>query len=163
MTEQATRGHPESYLRLGEKIAALRGRGICYQCHDLATGEVFPEQPVIHDDERLRVVLDQHPRAHGHTIVVWKPHRNDFTELAPEETTELFAACTTVANAIQRVLGAEKVYLVTMCDGTPNHLHVQLLPRYPGESIGSKRLVAPRQLLVDGDELAAAIRAELPL
>ena len=142
-------------------MAELRARGVCYICHDLATGEVFPHLPVIHDDERFRVVLDLNLKAHGQMTVVYKPDRADFTELMPEETAALITLCTRVANAITQGLGAEKVYLVTMCDGEINHLHVQLLPRYPGEAIGSKRLVGQRSPLERGEELAATIRAAL--
>lgn len=156
-----TTNHPSSYLRLGERVAELRAQGICPTCHDQATGELFGDQPVIVEDDRFRVALEQHPRAHGHTIVVYKPHRDDFTQLAPDETAALFTLATRVANALKRALGAEKVYLVTMCDGSPNHLHLQLLPRLPGEPTGSRRFVAPRSVLTDGARLAATIRAAL--
>lgn len=159
LPEQASQSPPESYLRIAARVAELRARDVCYICHDLATGEVFPGQPIVHDDERFRVVLDLNPKAHGHAIVVYKPHRADFTELVPEETAALFTLCTRVANAIKQGLGAEKVYLVTMCDGGLNHLHVQLLPRYAGEANGSKRFVSPRYPLQGGEETASAIHA----
>ena len=92
-------------------------------------------------------MLDLNLKAHGQMIVVYKPDRADFTELMPEETAALITLCTRVANAITQGLGAEKVYLVTMCDGETNHLHVQLLPRYPGEAIGFKRLAGARSPL----------------
>jgi dATP pyrophosphohydrolase len=152
---------PSSYQRLGKRVAELRGRGICPTCHDLATGELFGDQSVILDDDRFRVALEQHPRARGHTIIIYKPHRDDFTELTPDETSALFGLATRVANALKQALGAEKVYLVTMCDGMPNHLHLQLLPRLPGEPIGSRRFTAPRGVLEDGERLATAIRAAL--
>jgi len=153
---------PASSERIAVKVADLRARGVCYICHDLATGEVFSDQPVILEDERFRVVLDLNPKARGHTIVVYKPHRADFTDLMPEETAALFTLCTRVANAIKQGLGAEKVYLVTMCDGAINHLHVQLLPRYAGEAIGSKRFVGRRVPIEGGEEVAATIRGALP-
>ncbi len=150
--------HPPAYIALSEKIVALKAAGVCYQCHDLATGELFADQTVIADEERIRIVLDSNPKSHGHTIIVWKPHRADFSALEPAETAELFVRCTEVANAIKRGLGAEKVYLVTMCDGEPNHIHIQLIPRYAGEGIGSKRFVAPRGPIENADTTATAIR-----
>jgi len=145
--------------RLAQRIAALRAQGICYSCHDLATGELFGAQPVIYEDDAFRVVLDCYPRMKGHTIIVYKPHREDISELAEDEAARLFALCLRVIRAIKRGLGAEKVYLNTMCDGGINHLHVQLFPRYPGDPIGSKRFVAERGPLVDGAATAAHIRA----
>ena len=90
------------------------------------------------------------PRVRGQTIVVSKSHRADCTERTPEETASCFTLCTHVANAIKAAFGAEKVYLVTMCDGGPNHLHIQLLPRYAGERLARSGscavlLLAPRR------------------
>lgn len=160
-TTNRTKNHPLSYQRLDERVAELRRQGICPTCRDLATGELFGDQFVVFDDDTFRVVLEGHPRAHGHTIIVYKPHRDDFTQLAPDETSALFGLATRVANALMQALGAEKIYLVTMCDGMPNHLHLQLLPRLPGEPTGSRRFVAPRGVLADGERLAASIRAAL--
>ena len=146
---------------LDRVIDGLRSRGICYICRDLETGEVFGEQPTVYDDERLRVVLTLFPRMKGHTIVIFKPHREDISEINGEETSEIFGLCVRMTNAIKRGLGAEKVYMNTMCDGEINHLHIQLFPRYPGERIGSSRFVAPRGPLTDGDETARRIRDAL--
>ncbi len=156
-----TSERPAGYIALSERIQRLKDAGICYLCHDLATGEVFGDQPTVADEERIQIVLDSNPKAHGHTIVVWKPHRADFSELEPEETAELFTRCTDVANAIKRGLGAEKVYLVTMCDGEPNHLHIQLIPRYPGKPIGSKRLAGTRSPIREADATITALRKAL--
>ncbi len=161
MSSHPGNDHPLSYGQIAARIENLRARNICYSCHDLATGEVFPGQPIILDDDRFRVVLDPNPRVHGHTIVVYKPHRTDFTELTPEETTSLFTLCTRVANGIKAALGAEKACLVTMCDGGHNHLHVQVLPCYAGDPVGSKRLVASRAPLQRGEEQPAAIHSAL--
>lgn len=152
---------PAEYIALSERIQHLKDAGICCQCHDLVTGEVFGEQPIVADEDRIRIVLDPYPKGHGHTIVIWKPHRSDFSELEPHETAELFTRCTEVANAIKRGLGAEKVYLVTTCDGESNHLHIQLIPRYPGEPIGSKRLAGPRTPIRDAETTISALRREL--
>ncbi|MBI5931130.1 MAG: HIT family protein [Chloroflexi bacterium] len=146
---------------LTTKIEALRQQGICYVCHDLQTGELFGAQSVIYEDADFRVVLELHPRMVGHTIVLYKPHREDVSELTNSETAHVFQMCVKVIQAIKQALGAEKVYMVTMCDGPINHLHIQLLPRYPDEPIGSKRLVSPRGVLVDAEKTAAAIRQAL--
>ena len=124
-------------------------------------GRSSASSPTVYDDERLRVVLTLFPRMKGHTIVIFKPHREDISEINGEETSEIFGLCVRMTNAIKRGLGAEKVYMNTMCDGEINHLHIQLFPRYPGERIGSSRFVAPRGPLTDGDETARRIRAAL--
>ena len=146
---------------LDRVIDGLRSQGICYICRDLETGDIFGYQPMIYDDERLRVVLSLFPRMKGHTIVVFKPHREDISEITGGETSEIFGLCVRLTNAIKRGLGAEKVYLNTMCDGEINHLHIQLFPRYTGERIGSSRFVAPRGPLNNGGETARRIRDAL--
>lgn len=143
------------------QIAALQKQGVCYICHDFATGEVFGGQTIIYNDDLFRVVLDDYPRMPGHTIVVYKPHREDISALSCEEAGQLFDFCCKIIRAIKVGLGAEKVYLNTMCDGGINHLHLQLFPRYPGDPVGSARFVAPRGPLVNGETIAQAIRSAL--
>jgi diadenosine tetraphosphate (Ap4A) HIT family hydrolase len=146
---------------LDRKIGLLRSEGVCYICRDLETGEFFGQQPTIYDDDRLRVVLALFPRMKGHTIVIFKPHREDISEVTGDEASEIFQLCVRLVNAIKRGLDAEKVYLNTMCDGEINHLHIQLFPRYAGERIGSSRFVAPRGPLIDGKDTAGRIRDAL--
>jgi histidine triad (HIT) family protein len=146
---------------LMQKINALRQQGICYSCHHAATGEVFQNEAIVYEDAAFSVKLDPYPRTPGHTIVVYKPHREDISELTDAEAAAVFQLCVRLVRALKRALGAEKVYLNTMCDGGINHLHVQLFPRYRGDPIGSTRFVAPRSPLVDGPETAKRIRDAL--
>lgn len=147
--------------QLMQRIEELRQQGMCYTCHDQKTGELFSRQHVVYEDDLYRVALDLYPRMPGHTIVVYKPHREDLSELEPEEAGKLFAFCVLVVQAIKEALGAEKVYLNTMCDGGINHLHLQLFPRYPRNGIGSTRFVLPREPVTNGEETASRIRQEL--
>jgi diadenosine tetraphosphate (Ap4A) HIT family hydrolase len=151
----------QAYARLRQTIEELQAKGICYACHDLKTGELFRDQHVLFEDSHFRVALDQNPRMRGHTIVLYKPHREDLSELTGEEAGRIFAFCVLVVRAIKEGLGAEKVYLNTMCDGDINHFHIQLFPRYAGDPIGSKRFVAPRGPVVDGADTAWRIREAL--
>ncbi len=147
---------------LGRRVEELRRQGICDACYDLETGgELYGDEHTIYEDHLFKVKLETYPRARGHTIVVYKPHRLDISELSEEEAGQVFEMCVRMVKAIKEGLRAEKVYLVTMCDGILNHLHLQLLPRYPGEKIGSTRFVAPRGPLVDGDSTAGRIRSAL--
>jgi diadenosine tetraphosphate (Ap4A) HIT family hydrolase len=144
-----------------QKINALRQQGVCYSCHHAATGEVFQNEAIVYEDAAFSVKLDPYPRTRGHTIVVYKPHREDISELNDAEAAALFQLCVRLVRALKQSLGAEKVYLNTMCDGGINHLHVQLFPRYAGDPIGSTRFVAPRSPLADGPETAKKIRDAL--
>lgn len=133
-------------------------QGRCFQCREQSSGDVLGPQHLITDDADVRVVLALDPRVPGHTIVVWKPHVQDFTGLDDEATSRLFTVCRDVARALRTSLtGVERVYQVTMCDGEVNHLHIQLIPRYAGTPIGSRRLVDQRGPVLDGEQLVAAV------
>ena len=157
----ATAAWQQQREQLNRRVEELRQAGICYTCHDLRTGELFGDQHIVYEDELFRIALEPYPRARGHTIVVYKPHREDISQLSEEEACRVFQVCVRAVKAIKEALGAEKVYLNTMCDGSINHLHLQLFPRYGGDPIGSKRFVAERQPLANGQEIAHRIRASL--
>jgi len=147
---------------LGRRIEALRRQGICYQCYNAETGgSLFGHEHIIYEDHSFKVVLEPYPRTRGHTIVVYKPHREDISKLTEDEAGKLFVLCVRMVKAMKAGLGADKVYLNTMCDGGMNHLHVQLLPRYAGDETGSTLFVAPRGPLVDGGVIASRIRSAL--
>jgi histidine triad (HIT) family protein len=151
----------QAYTTLRRTIENLQAKGICYACRDLETGELFRDQNVVFEDSQFRVALDLNPRMRGHTIILYKPHREDLSELTGEEAGPIFAFCVLVTRAIKEALGADKVYVNTMCDGEINHFHLQLFPRYPGDRIGSQRFVAPRGPVVDGADTARRIREAL--
>ena len=103
--------------QLNTRVEELRRQGICYSCYDQQTGEVFGDRDVIYEDDLFKVVLDLYPRMKGHTILVYKPHREDLSELSDDEAGRVFQMCVRIVKAIKEGLGAEKVYLNTMCDG----------------------------------------------
>jgi hypothetical protein len=43
--------------QLNQRIVAVRQQGLCYSCHDLATGSIFGNQAVIYDDELFRFLI----------------------------------------------------------------------------------------------------------
>ncbi len=151
----------QDYTTLRRTISDLQAKGTCYACYDLKTGELFRGQHLVFENALFRVALDMNPRMRGHTIILYKRHREDVSELAPEEAGRIFAFCVLVTCAIKEGLGAEKVYVNTMCDGGINHFHLQLFPRYRGDPIGSERFVAPRGPVVDGADTARRIREPL--
>ncbi len=144
------------------EVRRLQAAGRCYQCHDQQVGGILlGRETVIAVRGPVRVSLSADPRVVGHTIVGWLPHLPDFLEMDDAETATLFNAAREVGLALREAVGCERVYLVTMCDGELNHLHLQLIPRYAGTPIGSRRLVDPRQPLRGAAELTTAVRDRL--
>src|SRR5436190_676193 len=107
-------GTAQQRALLMQRIEELRRQGVCYACQDLVTGDLFRDQEVVFEDSYFRVALDLYPRMRGHTIVLYKPHREDLSELTEEEAGRVFAFCVLVIRAIKEGLGADKVYLNTM-------------------------------------------------
>lgn len=52
----------------------------------------------------------------------------------------------------KEIIGAEKVYLCTVCDGKRNHLHFSLFPRLKGETIGFGNFVKEDGIIMDYHE-----------
>ncbi|WP_152365334.1 HIT family protein [Microlunatus speluncae] len=144
------------------EVRRLQAAGQCYQCHDqLLGGTLLGRDTVIARRGPVQAALSADPRAPGHTIVGWLPHVQDFLGLDEAETATLFTAAREVGLALREAVGCERVYLVTMSDGELNHLHLQLIPRYAGTPIGSRRLLDPRRPLRGAAELTAAVRTRL--
>ena len=147
---------------IAERVVALRTKGVCPTCHDLEAGDLFGSNGrLLFEDERFLVVLERFPRMWGHSVIVYKPHRDDISELGDDEAGSVMLMVLRIVRALKEGLSAEKVYVNTMCDGTPNHLHFQLFPRFAGDEIGSRRFVLPRAPIEGAEQAAAAVRRAL--
>ena len=140
-----------------QRIEALKRSGTCYVCQDLKTGEVFGKQPVIYEDDLFRIVLDPYPRVEGQAILVFKPHRDDLAAVTDGEARVISQMCVRLVRAIKEALGAEKVYMLTMCDGPISHLNFQFFPRFPGNMIGLRRLGMDRRPIENAAETAEKV------
>jgi len=96
--------------RLISRVAELRAQGKCPTCHDLESGEPYGRgDRLIYEDDRFVVLFERFPRMPGHTIVVYKPHREDVSELTEAEGADVMTMCLRVISALKASLGAEKV------------------------------------------------------
>lgn len=110
-------------------LAAFRERGERYECRQISHGDVFPGQPVVWENDRCISVLICFRVRPATTLLIFKPNREDIGTLTDDEASDLMSQVMRPTRALKTALGAEKVYVPTMCDRVPNHLHVQLLPR----------------------------------
>ena len=108
--------------------------------------------------EAVVCFLEEYPRTAAHTIILTKEHYEDISEMPIEVGTAVMEAATHVINKIKKVLGAEKVYMCTMCDDGRNHLHFQLIPRYAENVIGSKLFTSERGVVVIDKEIIGKLR-----
>ena len=138
--------------RMAMRVRACGETGECPTCVDLSDGEIYRERQnrVFFENDHVICVLEKYPRNLGHSIVIVKEHREDISELLPEELGEVYSTLHQCIAAPKMVLGPEKVYLCSMCDGRRNHLHYQLIPRMPDDSVvGSSVFVNDRKVLED--------------
>lgn len=155
------KAHRENRAGRARQLAA---QGICPTCRNFETGDIYPPAGpwTFHEDDLAICMLEQYPRNPGHSILLLKAHYEDIADLPPEVGARLFPLIHAMTNALKIVLGAEKVYMCTMCDGLRNHLHLQFLPRLPGDTIrGSGLFVKERRVLAESEPLVARLREEM--
>ena len=137
------------------KIRDFQNKGICFSCENFITGDIFPDEGlIIYEDEMIRCQFEKYPRANGQTIIVSKDHYEDISEMPLELGTYILRVSNLIIQLHKEILGAEKVYMCTICDGKRNHLHFQLLPRLKGETTGYQNFVREEGILMDYKENA---------
>ena len=145
-----------------QKIKELQEKGICFGCYNFNTGDIFPDDGLIfYEDEKVRCQFEKYPRATGQTIIVSKEHYEDISEMPLELGIHILKISDAIIKLHKEILGAEKVYMCTICDGKRNHLHFQLFPRLKGEPIGYKNFVREEGILMDYHETVELYKNKL--
>ena len=123
---------------------------------------------IVYEDDVTVAFLDVNPLARGHTLVVPKAHRERVNDLDPSEAGPVFRAVATVSAAVEAAVDAPAT-TVAINNGQAAgqevpHLHVHVVPRWPGDGAGPIHgLFGDRPDLDDAemDEIEAEIGAEL--
>ncbi|MBC7222086.1 HIT family protein [Candidatus Bipolaricaulota bacterium] len=129
----------------------------------IAQGQLFAH--LLYEDDRVLAFLDAEPMVPGHTLVVPKAHVERFTELPEEEASRIFAVAVRVGRALQEALGAPG-FTVGLNDGRVAgqgvpHVHLHLIPRFPGDGGKSLHSILPYRPLRTDPEIASRVRAIL--
>lgn len=144
--------------------AMLTDSGICPTCYDREHGNVLYgdcSDKMLFENEMFECLLAGNPRAPGHTIIISKQHYKDMMEIPDDLCREIFIFAKKAMQTMKVVYGAESVYLCTMCDGSMNHFHLQLIPRYSYEKRGSRNFVKERQQFIPDPEKIEQLRIML--
>lgn len=148
--------------KLKNKVLSLQEKGICPSCSNTDNGDVYPNEGLIfYEDDQVICLFEKYPRALGHTIILSKAHYEDISDMPIELGTHILVVSKRIIDLLKEKIGAEKVYMCTMCDGKRNHLHFQLLPRLAGETIGSKNFVRERGVISDYSDIVEAFKKGL--
>jgi diadenosine tetraphosphate (Ap4A) HIT family hydrolase len=115
----------------------------CAFCH------LSPEH-IVHQSEFCLVIRDAYPISPGHTLIVARRHVASFFDVTDDERTDLMQLVVQARESLVREFGPAG-YNIGINDGpaagqTVPHLHIHLIPRYPGDRVdprGGVRWVLP--------------------
>ncbi len=149
-------------IRRRNLISDYQEKGVCFSCQNFITGDIFPDDGlIIYEDELVRCQFEKYPKATGQTIIVSKQHYEDISEMPIDLGTYILKVSDAIIKLHKEILGAEKVYMCTICDGKRNHLHFMLLPRLKGDTIGYQNFAREEGVLTDYQETANLYREAL--
>jgi diadenosine tetraphosphate (Ap4A) HIT family hydrolase len=92
---------------------------------------------VVQDSEHAVVIRDGFPVSPGHTLIIVKRHVASFFEVTDAERVDLMSLLAAARNDLDRQFDPAG-YNIGINDGaaagqTVPHLHIHLIPRYPGD------------------------------
>lgn len=92
---------------------------------------------VIYEDKDALAVLDIHPRAPGHTMILSKVHAENLLDLSDKEIGPVFLAVKKVTDLLKRKLKPIG-FTIGINHGKVSgqvidHLHVHIIPRWQGD------------------------------
>lgn len=92
---------------------------------------------VVYEDERVLGILDIHPVAPGHVMVIPKVHSENLTDLPDAEVGPVFMAVKTVLGKLKSALSPDG-FTIGINHGKVSgqvidHLHIHLIPRFNGD------------------------------
>lgn len=140
------------------------------QVHNEATGCLFCrigkkeiEAEIIYEDDVSVAILDIHPRAPGHTMVIPRLHRETILDVPEEELKPLFSAVKTVVSLLSKSLHPEG-FTIGINQGKASgqlvdHLHIHAIPRFLNDGGGSIHSVVDNKSGGTVQETAAKIRS----
>ncbi|HXJ35937.1 MAG TPA: HIT family protein [Candidatus Eisenbacteria bacterium] len=134
----------------------------CIFCRIVA-GEIPAE--IVARDEHSVAFLDITPLADGHTVVVPRSHVATIEEMTPADAEGLFRAVRRLAGPVRKAVRADGstigVNNGAATGQTIPHVHVHIVPRWPGDGAGSVHTIfkagARRSVAEVGQEIRKAI------
>jgi len=120
----------------------------------------------VYEDAHVLAFMDIGPISPGHTLLVPKKHYASVIEMPAEEVAALFRPVGALAAAVKAGLKAEGLNVLqnngSVAGQVVPHLHIHLIPRWPGDGLGYRWPSKPADFAVLARQ-AEAIRALLKL
>jgi histidine triad (HIT) family protein len=93
----------------------------------------------VYEDDSVVVIMDIHPAATGHVLVIPKRHSPDLWHIQPTDAAKVMAASVEVAHKIRRALDPDGINLVHATGRAAwqsvFHFHLHLVPRREGDGM----------------------------
>ncbi len=133
----------------------------CIFCK-IANKEIGSE--IIYETGEVLAMLDIHPRAPGHTMVILKAHRKTILDLAGAEVTSVFSGVQKVTEILQQALAPDG-FTIGINQGAASgqvveHLHIHIIPRFENDGGSSIHAVVDNQSGTSLEEVVARIKNE---
>lgn len=92
---------------------------------------------IVYEDKETIAILDVHPKAPGHTMVLPKAHSDNLLDLPNEKIGPVFQAVKKVAEMLKKSLKPD-AFTIGINNGKYSgqlidHLHVHIIPRWRGD------------------------------
>lgn len=138
--------------------------GICPTCFNRENGRALygdNSDKILYEDRDIECFFVGNPRADGHMCISTVEHYHDMSEAPDYINEKIVRFAKKFMKIICDVYKCERVYLCTMCDGSNNHYHVQLIPRYTHEKRGSENFVKARGIYKYNEEKVNSVRKQI--
>lgn len=117
---------------------------------------------IVYEDESAFALLDVHPIAPGHTVVMPKKHSETILDLGDSELASLFSAVRNTTKLLQKALAPDG-FTIGINHGkasgqTIEHFHIHIIPRFQNDGGGSIHSVVDNQPNETIREIAERIR-----
>lgn len=100
---------------------------------------------IIYEDENTLAMLDAHPIAQGHTLILPKQHVLDILELNKEEVEPVFQTVRKMTGLLKEKLAPDGFTVGINHDRVSgqmvDHLHIHVIPRFEGDGGSSLQCV----------------------
>ena len=110
----------------------------------------------IYEDDDVVAMLDIHPKAPGHAMILTKVHAENILDLPDDEIEAVFKAVKKITGLLQKALKPDG-FTIGINHGKASgqavdHLHIHIIPRWQNDGGGSIHSVVdnpPKQNLTD--------------
>ena len=135
---------------------AIKGsqRGSCVFCDLFNNDETDEQRFVLFKDASLAIVLNIYPYNGGHVLIVPKEHVCEFNKISDKNLGLCMVATSKSMRIVKEVLGCEGINFGANVGkaagaGIPEHVHMHIVPRFPGDTGFFTTIGDAKQISVD--------------